>query len=587
MTRIVPLLSLFALAACGGGSGPTSPSAGADTAVAVRASKSAGTGDTATAAAALTVTSSLPGDGGNNQPRSRQPSFTFSSLLNAASVNGGNFALNAGALPVPAMIRVIDRVARLEPESKLLPQTTYTVRAAPGILDTLGQTLAEPVQRSFVTADAGWKETLQLPFTGLMTGVQVSVALDPKGNGWGAWSAAGVVYVNRFDVGTGVWSPPQAISGNPHLQINEPQLAADGAGNAVLVWAQGNQQRLALYASRFTAATGSWEMPRLISTDAPNSANAMARVVARADGVITVAWRRAGAGVYASTASMDTNFGWVAPIRIDDPDTPSDNAVATLAIAVSPTPGGRAAIAWSTGNLFENAEVWVSEFSGSVPWPFARPRKLSNPGSVSDREVGVSVDGAGQVHVLWHHDESVSSSNNSTLQFAHFDGSNWSAPRALGPARGVAFGNAIASNTELGRQSATWVSWLDTFGSSPRVMAARLRGGTADAPQVIGLPPVSSLNVNQRSALTVDRAGNVVVGWTTGTTSAEGRVMAARYVARLNAWQAVRTLDQQPLGSSFTPILAGNAVGDVLVAWRGFNSDPFDPTTPIFTKRFD
>lgn len=536
-------------------------------------------------AAPLTVTGSVPGDGGNTQPRNRQPSFTFSSMLNAASVNDGNFALRAGALPVPSAIRVIDRVARLEPEAKLLPQTVYAVRAAPGIQDMLGQTLAEPVQRTFVTADAAWKETLQVPFTGLMTGPRVSVALDPKGNGWAAWSSAGVVYVNRFDVASGAWSPPQAIAGNARLRIDEPQLAADAAGNAVLVWAQGST-RLALYGSRYSAATGSWETPRLISSDPHTTSDAMARVVARANGQITVAWRRSDTGVYVAAAGMDPQYGWSEPIRIDDPETDADNTVATLAIAVSPTPGGRAAIVWSSGQLFENSEVWVSEFNGLVPWPFARPRRLSSPGSSTDRDVGVSVDGAGRVHVLWRHDGATPSAPN-LLQFAHFDGSAWSAPRTLGSTTGFVSGAAIAGNTELGQQDATWASWFDNTGGTLRVMAARLRGGGADAPQVVGLPPAASIDPNQRSALVVDRAGNVVVGWTSGTTGTEARVMAARYVARLNAWQTVRTLGQMPLGFPFTPTLAANAAGDVLLAWRAFSNDPFDPTTPIFTKRFD
>ncbi len=575
------LLSLAALAACGGGSAPAPARDEAATAASVQARAQAA-GNGVGTAAALAVTGSVPGDGGNTQPRNRQPSFTFSSVLNAASVNAGNFFLSAGALPEPSAIRVIDRVARLEPAARLLPQTTYTVRATPGIQDTLGQTLAEPVQRSFVTADASWKETLQLPFTGLQTGPDISVAMDPKGNAWGAWTTEGSIFVNRYDVNTAAWNT-SVIGGNSAFTIDGPQLAADAAGNAVVVWAQ-RYRTYAVYASRYTAATGTWEAPRLVSGDSSNTHNAMARVVVRANGVITLAWRRAGVGVFVATAGMDTQYGWSTPIRIDDPDTTSDNEVATLAIAVSPTPGGRAAIAWSTGHPFQNAEVWVSEFGGSVPWPFARPRRLSNAGSVNDRDVGVSVDTAGHVHVLWRHDETPSGGAGSLLQFAHFDGTNWSAPQPISSALSYSGGAAIATQTELGQQPATWVSW---FGAGPRVMATRLRGTTVDTPQVVGVPPAASLNVNQRSALVVDRAGNVVVGWTSGTAGAEGRVMAARRVARLGAWQAVRTLEQMPIGFPFTPVLATNASGDVLMAWKADFSDPEQPSMPVFTKRFD
>lgn len=577
------LLSLAAVAACGGGSTPAPARDEADTTPRSAHAQAQGAGQGAAPAAALTVTSSVPGDGGNTQPRNRQPSFTFSSVLNAASVNAGNFALAAGALPEPSAIRVVDRVARLEPAARLLPQTTYTVRATPGIQDTFGQTLAEPVQRSFVTADASWKETLQLPFTGVPTGPEIAVAMDPKGNAWGAWTTEGSIFVNRYDVNTGAWNT-SVIGGNSAFTIDGPQLAADGAGNAVVVWAQRYRYH-AVYASRYTAATGTWETPRLVSSDSSNTHNSMARVVMRADGVITLAWRRAGAGVFVSTAGIDTQYGWSTPIRIDDPDTTTDNEVATLAVAVSPTPGGRAAIAWSTGHLFQNAEVWVSEFGGSAPWPFARPRRLSVAGSVNDRDVGVSVDIAGHVHVLWRHDETPSGGVGSMLQFAHFDGTRWSAPQLISSTLASFGGAAIATQTELGQQPATWVSW---FGAGPRVMATRLRGTSVDTPQVVGVPPAASLNSNQRTALVVDRAGNVVVSWTSGTTSAEGRVMAARRVARLGAWQAVRTLEQMPIDFPFTPVLAANASGDVLVAWKAYFAEPAQPTTmPVYTKRFD
>ena len=81
-------------------------------------------------------------------PRTRQPSFTFSGLLNAASVNPGNFFLRAGDLPTPAFTRVVDRVAQLQPEilAQLAawPQTKAEYAGDELVVRMLADRIAEP-----------------------------------------------------------------------------------------------------------------------------------------------------------------------------------------------------------------------------------------------------------------------------------------------------------------------------------------------------------------------------------------------------------------------------------------------------------
>ena len=271
--RALATLSWLALAACGGGSEDAAPAVQAAPATSKAAAPA---GDSqAGALAALTVTSSVPGDGGNNQPRTRQPSFTFSSLLNAASVNGGNFSLRAGEATVPAAIRVIDRVARLEPAAKLLPQTQFTVRAMPGILDTFGQTLAEPVQRSFVTVDATWKEPGTLPFAFGDTGTRPLVAVDARGNALVVWNVGPLdsqdapgLMAHVYDAARNTWSLPTVLmppGGHHSPIIRDPQLAMDAAGNAVLAFEYQEAGDTSIWASRYSADLRGWESPQRVS----------------------------------------------------------------------------------------------------------------------------------------------------------------------------------------------------------------------------------------------------------------------------------------------------------------------------------
>jgi len=592
----IAAVSFSLLAACGGGAGESPPT------TEQLSRQFASHAAPAAALAPLTVTGSVPGDGGNNAARTLQPAFTFSALLNAASLNADNFKLraaSAGDLPTPASIQVIDRVARLQPEARLLPQTQYTVRAEPGIQDQTGQTLAEPVQRSFTTADASWKNLLPMPGPSVITGARPAVAIDGKGNAWAAWSSEVVgndkLYVNHFDAARGTWSEPLWLGGGRLCEIGEPQLAVDGPGNAVLVWrmrcGSGGSGFHKIMTTRYSALTGTWGDTHVVSHDEGSSNqhhNAMPRLAVRAGGEVAVAWRRAGSGtaggigVYVAASSAQGG-GWTWPIRIDDPATTIDDGVTSLAVALAPEPGRRMAVAWVSDRPGGKA-LWASVFQSHVAWPLVLPTRVSDTGADPALDAGVSIDGAGDAYAIWRRQgPAIPGDAYNSLWYARHDGNAWQAQRLIGGANDQAFGAHIAGNTNLG-QPATWVTWFD---QGRRVMATPLRAAGPDAPRLIGTSP-DPLNANQASRHVVDAAGNVLVAWTTGL-GVDARVMAARYVARLGTWQAVRQLDQRTLQAPYTVALAIGDAGDAVTAWQGLERDVWGVPvrSPLFVRRFD
>lgn len=588
----IAAITFSLLCACGG-SGETPPPA-ADTSRQTASQSSPGL-----PLAPLTVTGSVPGDSGNNASRDLQPAFIFSSLLRAASLSPDNFALfGADGPATPASIEVIDRVARLRPTARLLPQTRYTVRAEPGIQDQSGQSLVEPVQRSFTTADASWQALAPVPDGGFIARSQPAVAIDAKGNAWVAWAAGWPgntsLYVSRFDALQGSWGQPMWMAGGKLCDVDEPQVAVDGSGNVVLVW----RMRLSskpnqVWVKRRSALTGTWDNGRILSNDEGSSNNhhdAMPRLAVRASGEVAVAWRRTSTeavgmtGVYLAAGSA-TGGAWTAPTRIDNPDSTLDDGVASLVVALAPEPGRRLAVVWATEATSSNPmTVWASVFQSHAAWPWTPPNRLSSTETHQALDADITVDGAGAVYATWRDQgPSVPGAAYNRLWYARHDGSGWQGPRLITGANDQATGAHIASSSNPG-QDATWVTWFD---QGRRVMATRLRAGGPDTPRLIGNSP-DPLNANQFSRHVVDPAGNVLAAWTTGS-GTNASVMAARYVAGLGAWQTVRQLDQRTLDFPYTVALSISATGDAVAAWHGLVRDAWGVTvqTPLFARHFD
>lgn len=587
-------LTFSLLSACGGGETPP-PAADLSRQMA----RGSPPGTPLAPLAPLAVTGSVPGDGGNNASRDLQPAFTFSSLLRASSVNPDNFALlGSGGPATPASIEVIDRMARLRPTARLLPQTRYTVRAAPGIQDRAGQTLAEPVQRSFTTADAIWKALTPVPDFGFIPKSKPAVAIDHKGNAWVAWASGrpgnSALYVNQFDAAQGSWGLPAYMGAGKFCDADEPQVAVDRSGNVVLAWRkQCGNERYQVWATRRSALTGTWEIGRALSNDegtSNNHHNAMPRLAVRAGGEVAVAWRRTSVdspgmtGVYLAAGSA-AGGGWTAPVRIDNPDSTLDDGVASLAIALAPEPGRRLAVVWATeATSPDPRSVWASVLPSHAAWPWAAPTRLSGTESHQALDAGITMNGAGEVYAMWRDQgPSVPGAAYNRLWYARHDGNGWQGPRLITGADGQATGAHIAGSATPG-QATTWVTWFD---QQRRVMAAQLRANGPDTPRLIGNSP-EPLDGNQFSRHVVDPAGNVLVAWTTGSGTAAS-VMAARYVARLDAWQAVRQLDQRPLAFPYTVALSVSATGDAVAAWQGVVRDAWGVPiqAPLFTRGFD
>jgi hypothetical protein len=105
------------------------------------------------------------------------------------------------------------------------------------------------------------------------------VAIDSNGNAVVVWTevaydsngigiVSNTIWVSRYAVNTGAWTAPVRISNAPSADFTfyayEPNLALDSAGNAVLVWIQDG-----VWSSRYNGSN--WSAPQMLSSGTRNA----------------------------------------------------------------------------------------------------------------------------------------------------------------------------------------------------------------------------------------------------------------------------------------------------------------------------
>lgn len=119
------------------------------------------------------------------------------------------------------------------------------------------------------------------------------LAFDSRGNGvaFAIWTASAVngddVYVSRF--AQSGWSEPLSLTPGSALGT-DPQIAADGKGNAVAIWRQPDGAQHVIFTARYSATTSNWGAPQQMQTEPGLDADAPA-IGAEGDGYVLATWR--------------------------------------------------------------------------------------------------------------------------------------------------------------------------------------------------------------------------------------------------------------------------------------------------------
>ena len=103
------------------------------------------------------------------------------------------------------------------------------------------------------------------------------IAMDGSGNALVVWyqydsSMHNNIWANRYSTPSGTWGTAQLIETDNAGGAYNPQIAMDGNGNALAVWAQSDGTRNNISANRFNTASGTWGVVQLIGTDIARNA---------------------------------------------------------------------------------------------------------------------------------------------------------------------------------------------------------------------------------------------------------------------------------------------------------------------------
>jgi PKD domain len=218
------------------------------------------------------------------------------------------------------------------------------------------------------------------------------VALDSDGNAIVAWARAmggkWVIQAAYRPFG-GAWQQPRDLS-RPSLQARAPQVTFDAEGNAVAVWERFDGMRLVVQTASFSASTERWSIPQTLS--GPGGDSLSPEVAVDGDGNALAVWARSGAGRWAVQSAYRPRRGlWGQAQTIV-------SAVEVVSPQVIFDVRGGAVAAWAA--LIGTS--WSIETADRPPGgPWSAPEVLAASGEYPRVRLLLGVDGRGNVFALW------------------------------------------------------------------------------------------------------------------------------------------------------------------------------------------
>jgi len=187
------------------------------------------------------------------------------------------------------------------------------------------------------------------------------VGMDAKGNAVAVWnqSAAGGVYTLRsssYTASSDTWSTPIQIETGHVGNGSRFHVAVGAAGDAVAAWTQNATGHINVWASRLVFGTDTWSKPVDLQSAATSTGDEP-MVAMNASGVAVVEWTEtASANAITWSARSTGSTTWGAPVKIQSSATANSSPGAITIDAV-----GDAEAIWSE----DDGSVWVNRYSSA------------------------------------------------------------------------------------------------------------------------------------------------------------------------------------------------------------------------------
>ena len=256
--------------------------------------------------------------------------------------------------------------------------------------------VAHDIWANRYAAGLGWgaPQRIEADDAGNASGPQVAV--DAGGNATAVWPHSDGVRTNlwasRFDAGTG-WGAAGPIEQDSAGPAVTPQVAADPAGNAVVVWSASDGNRSNIWSNQFVAGRG-WDLAGLVETNDSVSAEAPQVAVDIRGNALAVWHQHDASPANISSSRYTPGRGWSVPRVID-----AAGAGGAAFPQVAFDRNGDAVAVWmqDDGGFYK---VYANRYVGRAGWGTAEA--IGGNETTEQCEPQVAVDTSGNALVVWY-----------------------------------------------------------------------------------------------------------------------------------------------------------------------------------------
>jgi len=406
-----------------------------------------------------------------------------------------------------------------------------------------------------VSADGGFSFA-----TALLSGstYNVTVLTPPSeqsctvSNGSGTVSGADVSDVT---VVCRTWNGAALIEHDDAGDATAPQVAADGNGNAVAVWAQSDGSFIHIRANRYVAGSG-WLTPIRIDSDNSNDA-ASPQIDMDGSGNAVVVWTQ-NAKIW--TNRYTAGVGWGVATSISIGGTSVDAPQITV------DSNGDAVAVWQQLDSAQN--VWANHYLAGWGWGTAT---TISDGTGNATAPQAATDTSGNAVAVW---TQFDGTRDNIMANRYLAGSGWGTAALIetdnnGAAKPqvsvTADGNAIAV-------------WQQSDGTRTNIWANRYTAGSGW--DVAALIEHDNAGPAIDPQVAVDGLGDAVAIWTQAD-GIHNNIWANRYAAD-NAWGTPALVESDNSGDAALPQIAVGANGNAVAVWQQSDST----RTNIWSNRY-
>ena len=481
--------------------------------------------------------------------------ITFDTFVNTSDIGAGDITLveKLTSTQVPGAVAYYFGATfsvTFNPTDPLKDSTEYQVIISPDLIDYYGNPLQTSFSWEFTTGVAkNWGAAELVDTEDLGDAIDPQIAIDSNGNAMAVWQqfdgTVNNIWANRYDATTG-WGTAGLIETDDTGDAISPQIAIDGAGDAIAVWTQHDGTRNNAWTNRYTAATTSWTAPGLIENS--TSQMSVEQIVIDAnDNALVIGLEN----VYIWSNRYTAGSGWGAVSeRIDS----AGNTKSAPRIAVDVV--GNAIGVWEMYYSGDNSkQTQFNRYTLGTGWSGQESIKLDGYARYLPQ---ITFDGAGNAVAVSRRYPDYIGNIQANLYVL---GSGW------GDYVDVESSNANTSPADNPQVASdgngnVMAIWQEVYGgvSSIRSNSFTMSAGWG-AGDGVAVEDSDESATNPQIAF--DGDGNAIAVW-----EQFSNLRSSIWVNHYNAgWKTPVLLETSDAGEAFSPQIAVNANGDAVVTW--------------------